>query len=192
MQQVYSSGNVLTFAQLTLVIYTHCCNIDCILSIVVVPMEHHHGIWYIIITFLLLGEKYLEKFGVSPMTLCNIITLLSKSKPVELGLMQWFCKFGKTILQKGSPLSQSVGNIAIYETRSVFRMNYCEIRCKYDDDFNTAHVMVVQNCNDSWNYQKVQSVSVLKDMIGVRDCVKECAILITDDVMYIINDICLN
>ncbi len=29
-------------------------------------------------------------------------------------------------------------------------------------------------------------------MIDVRDCVKECAILNMDDVMYIINDICLN
>ncbi len=30
-------------------------------------------------------------------------------------------------------------------------MNYCEIRCKYDDDFNTAHVMIDQNWNDSLN-----------------------------------------
>ncbi len=71
-------------------------------------------------------------------------------------------------------------------------MNYCEIRCKYDDDFNTAHVMIDQNWNDSFNYQMIQSVNVLKDMIDVRDCVKECAILNIDDVMYIINYICLN
>ncbi len=32
----------------------------------------------------------------------------------------------------------------------------------------------------------------LKDMIDVRDCIKECAILNIDDTMYIINDICLN
>ncbi len=71
-------------------------------------------------------------------------------------------------------------------------MNYCEIRCKYNDDFNTVHVMIHQNWNDSLNYQMIQSVSVLKDMIDVRDCVKECAILNMDDVMYIINDNCLN
>ncbi len=129
---------------------------------------------------------------VSPMTHCNIITLLSQSKPLELGLMQRFCKFGKTIFQKGSPLIQYIGNIAIYEPRSVFGMNYCEIKCKYDDDFNTAHVMIDQNWNYSLNYQMIQSVNVLKDMIQVRDCVKECAILNIDDVMYIINDICLN
>ncbi len=29
-------------------------------------------------------------------------------------------------------------------------------------------------------------------MIDVGDCVKECVILNMDDVMYIINDICLN
>ncbi len=106
--------------------------------------------------------------------------------------MQRFCKFDKTIFQKGSPLIQSIGNIAIYEPRSVFGTNYCEIRCKYDDDFNTAHVMIDQNWNGSFNYQMIQSVNVLKDMIDVRDCVKECAILNMDDVMYIINDICLN
>ncbi len=117
---------------------------------------------------------------------------INESKPLELGLMQRFCKFGKTIFQKGLPLTQSIGNIAIYEPRSAFRMNYCEIRCKYDDDFNTGHVMIDQNCNDYLNYQMIQSVNLLKDMIDVRDCVKECAILNMDDVMYIINDICLN
>ncbi len=106
--------------------------------------------------------------------------------------MQRFCKFGKTIFQKGSPLIQSIGNIAFYEPMSAFGMNYCEIRCKYDDDFNTAHVMFEQNWNDSLNYQMIQCVNVLKDMIDIRDCVKECAILNMDDVMYIINDNCLN
>ncbi len=138
-------------------------------------------------------RKALRKmWHVSPMIHCNIITLLSESKPLELGLMQRFYKFGKTIFQKGSPLIQSIDNIAIYKPRSAFGMNYCEIRCKDDDDFNTAHVMIDQNWNDSLNYQMIQSVNVLKDMIDVRDSVKECAILNMDDVMYIINDICLN
>ncbi len=126
------------------------------------------------------------------MTHCNIITLLSESKPLELGLIQRFCKFGKTIFQKESPLIQSVGNIAIYEPRSVFCIHYCKLRCKYDDDFNTDHVMIDQNWNDDSNYQMIQIVSVLTDIIDVRDCVKECAILNIDDIMYIINDICLN
>ncbi len=90
----------------------------------------------------------------SPMTHCNI-ALLSESKPLELGFMQRFCKLSKTIFQKWSPLIQSIGNIAIYEPRSVFGMNYCEIRCKYDDDFNTAHVMIDGNWNDSLNYQMI-------------------------------------
>ncbi len=129
---------------------------------------------------------------VSPMTYCNIITLLSESKPLELGLMQRFCKFCETIFHKGALLNQYVGNIAIYEPRSAFGMNYCEIRSKYDDDFNTAHVMIDHNWNDSLNYQMMQSVNVLTDMTDVRDSVSECAILNMDDVMYIINDICLN
>ncbi len=79
---------------------------------------------------------------------CNIITLLSESKPLELGLMQRFCKFGKTIFRRGSPLIQSIGNIGIHEPRSAGGMNYCEY-----DDFNTFHVMIDQNLNDSLNDQ---------------------------------------
>ncbi len=62
----------------------------------------------------------------------------------------------------------------------------------YDDNFKTGHVKFDQNWNDSLNYQKIQSVKVLKEMIDVRVCVKECAILNMTDVMHIINDICLN
>ncbi len=44
MQQVHSSRHILTFSQLMLVIYTHFCNVDCLLGIVVASMEHHYGI----------------------------------------------------------------------------------------------------------------------------------------------------
>ncbi len=37
----------------------------------------------------------------------------------------------------------------------------------------------------------IQGANVLKDMIDVRDCVKICVILNMDDVIYIIDDICL-
>ncbi len=57
---------------------------------------------------------------VSHLTHCIIINLLSESKPLKPGMMQRFCKFGKTIFQKGSPIIQSIDNIAIYEPRSVF------------------------------------------------------------------------
>ncbi len=52
--------------------------------------------------------------------------------------------------------------------------------------------MIDKNWNDSLNYHMIQSVNLLKDVIDERDCVKECAILNMDDVMYIINDICFN
>ncbi len=45
-------------------ISTHSGNVGCLISIVVASMEHHYGILYIIITFVLLGEKHLEKCGV--------------------------------------------------------------------------------------------------------------------------------
>ncbi len=76
----------------------------------------------------------------------------------------------------------------------MFGLNRCEIRYKYDDGFNTSHGMIDQNWNDCLNYQMIQRVNVLKEMIDVRDCVKECAIINIDDVVYIyiISDIGLN
>ncbi len=63
MQLVHSSGKVLIFSQLTLVIYTNSCNVDHLLCITIASMEHHYAILYITITFVLLGEKHLEKCG---------------------------------------------------------------------------------------------------------------------------------
>ncbi len=98
--------------------------------------------------------------------------------------MQTFLIFVNTIFQKGPPLIQCISNIAIHETMYVFAMNYCEIRCKYDDYFNTSHVMIDKNWIDYVNYHMIQSVSVLKEMIDVRDCLKECAILNMDNVHH--------
>ncbi len=67
-------------------------------------------------------KVFRKMWCVSYMTYCNIITLLSECRLLKHDLMKRFCKFGKTIFQKGSP------NITTYEPRAVFGMNYCEIR----------------------------------------------------------------
>ncbi len=70
--------------------------------------------------------------------------------------------------------------------------DYCEIRCKYDDNFITYHGMIDKDFNYSLNDQMIQSVSMLKQMNGVRDCVKAYSFSHMVDVIYIINDICSN
>ncbi len=57
-----------------------------------------------------------------------------------------------------------------------------------DTFFSFFNITLENAVKVSW----IISVNVLKNMIDVRDCVKKCAILNMDDVMYIINDICLN
>ncbi len=96
MQQVHSSGKVLTFFSadfgpiypfLQCRLFTqYCCSFY---RATLWNFVHYNNICTAWI-------KALRKmWRVSPMTHCNIITLLSESKPLELGLMQRFCNFGK-------------------------------------------------------------------------------------------------
>ncbi len=52
--------------------------------------------------------------------------------------------------------------------------------------------MIDKDFNYSLNDQMIQSVSMLKQMNGVRDCVKAYSFSHMVDVIYIINDICSN
>ncbi len=59
--------------------------------------------------------------------------------------------------------------------------------------------VVIENVNviynewyESVNVEEMEYVSVLNDMIDLRDGLGSCVILKTDDVNFIINDICTN
>ncbi len=45
---------------------------------------------------------------------------------------------------------------------------------------------------DSVSVNEIDSASVLKEMIDVRDGSVKCEIFTTDDVEFIINDLCIN
>ncbi len=52
--------------------------------------------------------------------------------------------------------------------------------------------MIMNNWCNSISGELRSNVSVLRDMIDIRDGVTECDRLYMDDVLVIINDICIN
>ncbi len=61
----------------------------------------------------------------------------------------------------------------------------------YDDDLNVFYNMIMNNWCNSLSGELRSNVSVLH-MIDIRDGVKECDILCLDDVLFIIDYICIN
>ncbi len=62
----------------------------------------------------------------------------------------------------------------------------------FDDDLNVCYNMIMNNWCNSINGELRSNVSVLHDMIDIRDGLKECDGLNMDNVLFIINDICIN
>ena len=59
-------------------------------------------------------RKCLRKiWRVHQMTHCDIITLVSRCKPIEIGIQQRFCKFAANIFQNGSPVLQTITMTAL-------------------------------------------------------------------------------
>ncbi len=62
----------------------------------------------------------------------------------------------------------------------------------YDDDLNVCYNMIMNNWCNCISGELRSNVSVLHDMIDIRDGVKECDSLCIDDVLFIIDNICIN
>ncbi len=60
--------------------------------------------------------------------------------------------------------------------QDLYDLKYWEIICKDEDDINTSHGMIDIVWNESVNDPMIENVSVLKEMICERDCVKEYAL----------------
>ncbi len=75
---------------------------------------------------------------------------------------------------------------------SVYCNKYVEISGMYDDDLNMYYNMIMNNWCNSISGELRSNVCVLRDMIDIRDGVKECDRLCIDDVLFSINEICIN
>ncbi len=61
----------------------------------------------------------------------------------------------------------------------------------YDDDLNMSYNVIMNNWCNSISGELRSNVSDLRDMIDIRDGVNECDSLCMDDVLVIIDDICI-
>ncbi len=62
----------------------------------------------------------------------------------------------------------------------------------YNDDLNVCYNMIMSNWCNSISGELRSNVNVLHDMIDIRDGVKECDSLCIDDVLFIIDDTCID
>ncbi len=126
-------------------------------------------------------------------TRCDVVELVAESKPLEVSLRQSFGKFSTSIDHKyGSDVLKTAVNVARSNPLSVYYNNYVEISCMYDDDLNVCYNMIMNNWCNCIRVELRSNVSVLCDMIDIRDGVTECDSLCIDDVLFIIDDICIN
>jgi hypothetical protein len=138
-------------------------------------------------------------WNVPPMTHCNLIAVLSESPSLEVCLMKRFCKFAASIFDKGSDLVNGVATIALSNPFSTFCYNVCEVSGKcngplYDFTGDVFKCFSHKLCND-WNDNVDNlsgTISILKEMIDVRDGFKVCDTLTIEEVKVIIEDVCVN
>ena len=138
-------------------------------------------------------RKALRKiWNVSYMTHCKIVAMLSECIPLELGLQMRFCKFVNSIVSKGSSLVKHIAAIARQNPFSVYGNNCNEIINKYGSNFSLCKHRIVNEWNMSVNEIEKSNVNVIKEMIDIRDGRSVCENLTREEVLYIIDDICIN
>jgi hypothetical protein len=134
-----------------------------------------------------------KMWRLSPMTHCNIITVLSGIVPLEVSLRKRFCKFSAGVTQHKSKVIKTVAIIARTNPFSVFCENYVQITNECDCiDLNKCRSMIEKKWYDNVSDELISNASVLNDMIDIRDGRKKCENLDAVDVNDIIEDICLN
>ncbi len=125
-------------------------------------------------------------------THCKIMSMLSEYIPLELSLKLRFCKFVKCILLKGSGLTKHIATMTPHNPFSVYSYDCNELADRYDANFDLYTHRIVNELNNSINEMEVSHVNVLKDMIDITEGRMLCLTLSREDVLHIIDDVCLN
>ena len=137
-------------------------------------------------------RKCLRKiWRVHPMTHCDVITLLSHCKPMEIGIQQRFCKFVANIFQNGTPVLRTIVSTALNNPLSVFCSNYNTI-CGHG---NVNCLEVRANLYKDWLASMsgglICNANALRELLGMRDGT-HVSVLSFDETRDFIDDICLN
>ncbi len=115
-----------------------------------------------------------------PATYCDIITALSEQVPLLSNLKVRFGKFFKKCIEHKNR------NAALVNPMSCAGRNFSEVlNACYDKT-------IIYN---KWNFtcdEMKHCVNILKEMIDIRDGFKKCYILSSDNINFIIEDICIS
>ncbi len=125
-------------------------------------------------------------YKVHSATHCNIITVLSGQVPLLSNLKAKFGKFFKKCREHKNKIVKATATAALINYMSCAGRNYREVlNACYDKKITY----------NEWNSkcdEMKDCVNVLKEMIDIRDGIKQCYILSCDDIDLIIEDICIN
>ncbi len=124
------------------------------------------------------------------MTHCHILAGLSNLKPLDVQLKYRFFFFVKKCLDHDNATVKIVALIALNNPMSCAGNKYKHILSKYQNVLNNPTCVYdhfYSMCDDNMDI-----ITVLRDMIDVRDGFKTCAYYTHNDVEDVINDICLN
>lgn len=127
------------------------------------------------------------------MTHCNIVALISNCLPLEISLMQRFCKFFNGIAMHGTDVLKTILRVARNNPASNICNNVVYICKKCDsNDMNICQSTIknlwLNNIHDSVHSE----ISVLRELIDVRDGLNQCQVLSNEEIETIIYDICVN
>ncbi len=81
-----------------------------------------------------------EIWHLSPMTHCNVVALMSDCNPVDVSLIQRFCKFSNGIFKHGSMVFKAIATVARNNPFSVYGSNYVEISSKYNGELDECNI----------------------------------------------------
>ena len=89
-------------------------------------------------------------------------------------------------------LVKHIAALARQNPFSVYGNNCNEIINKYGSNFSLCKHRIVNEWNMSVNEIEKSNVNVIKEMIDIRDGRSVCENLTREEVLYIIDDICIN
>ncbi len=122
----------------------------------------------------------------------ELIALLSDSATLAVQLKARFVKFMCKALEHDNPVVKYVAKVSaliscllVDETGVTIQNEVSMV------DMNVKNVNK-EEWYDSVSVNEIDSASVVKEMIDVRDVSVKCEIFNIDDVEFIINDLCIN
>ncbi len=128
-------------------------------------------------------------------THCRLIVLLSDSAPLAVQLNARFVKCMCKALEHENPLVKYVAKVSCLNPMSVSGRNLCDC-VTIQNEVSMVDMNVKNVYKEEWydlvSVNAIDSASVIKEMIYVRNRSVKCEIFNIDDVECIITDLCIN